>query len=97
MTPKPAYEALLKLIKGKWWTRTEARVSRQGRAQFHGFYGEYTVGAMEHGHEIVGAFTFNAKTPQPMEVRLNSPRDGTQTGASGFDRNHHDPMRGNCG
>jgi GH35 family endo-1,4-beta-xylanase len=41
MTPKPAYEALLKLIKGKWWTRTEARVSRQGQAQFHGFYGEY--------------------------------------------------------
>ena len=71
MTPKPAYESLLKLVKGKWWTRTEARVSRKGRAQFHGFYGEYRVSATEHGHEIVGTFTFDAKTPQPMEVKLN--------------------------
>jgi GH35 family endo-1,4-beta-xylanase len=71
MTPKPAYEALLKLIKDKWWTRTEARVSRQGRAQFHGFYGEYRVTAEEHGHEITGTFTFDPKTPQPMEVSLN--------------------------
>jgi len=70
MTPKPAYEALLKLIKGKWWTQTEASVSRQGRAQFHGFYGEYKVTAEEHGHEIVGTFAFDVKTPQPMEVRL---------------------------
>jgi GH35 family endo-1,4-beta-xylanase len=70
MTPKPAYEALLKLIKGKWWTRTEARVSRRGRAQFHGFYGEYRVTSEEHGREIVGTFAFDAKTPQPMEVRL---------------------------
>ena len=71
MTPKPAYEALLKLIKGKWWTQSEARVSRQGRAQFHGFYGEYRVTAREHGNEIVGTFTFDPETPQPVEVRLN--------------------------
>ena len=70
MTPKPAYEALLKLIKGKWRTQTEASVSRQGRAQFHGFYGEYRVTAEEHGHEIVGTFAFDVKTPQPVEVRL---------------------------
>jgi hypothetical protein len=46
-------------------------VSRQGRAQFHGFYGEYRVTAEEHGHEITGTFTFDPKTPQPMEVSLN--------------------------
>ena len=71
MTPKPAYEALLKLVKGRWWTRTEARVARQGRAQFHGFYGGYKVTAEDHGREIVGTFTFDAKSPQPVEVRLN--------------------------
>jgi len=26
MTPKPAYEVLMSLVKGRWWTRTEARV-----------------------------------------------------------------------
>jgi endo-1,4-beta-xylanase len=71
MTPKPAYEALLKLIKGKWWTRTEARVSRQGRAQFHGFYGEYRVTTNDHGREITGTFAFDAKTSQPLEVRMH--------------------------
>ena len=70
MTPKPAYEALTKLIKGKWWTRTEARVSRRGSAQFHGFFGEYRVTAEEDGREISGTFTFDAKTTQPIEVRL---------------------------
>ena len=70
MTPKPAYMALMKLIKGRWWTRTEALISRQGTAHFHGFYGEYRVSAEEHGHEIVGTFVFDAQTPQPMEVKL---------------------------
>jgi hypothetical protein len=71
MTPKPAYDALMKLIKGKWWTRAEARVSHQGAAQFHGFYGDYKVTVKKHGRELTGAFTFNAKTAQPIEVKLN--------------------------
>lgn len=71
MTPKPAYDALMKLIKGKWWTRTEARVSPQGAAQFHGFYGDYKLHVKEHGRELTGTFTFDAKTTQPVEVKLN--------------------------
>ena len=71
MTPKPAYQALMKLIKGKWWTRTEARLSRQATAHFHGFYGEYRVSAREGGREIVGIFAFDAKTPQPITVTLD--------------------------
>jgi GH35 family endo-1,4-beta-xylanase len=71
MSPKPAYDALMKLIKGQWWTRAEARVSRQGAAQFHGFYGDYKVSVKEHGRELAGTFTFNAKTAQPVEVKLN--------------------------
>jgi len=70
MTPRPAYEALMSLVKGRWWTRTEARVSSKGRAQFRGFYGEYRVNAQEGAREMSGAFTFDARTPQPIEVRL---------------------------
>ena len=70
MTPKPAYEALMRLVKGRWWTRTEVRVSRRGQAQFHGFFGEYRVTAEEDGREISRTFTFDAKTTQPIEVRL---------------------------
>jgi len=71
MTPKPAYNALMKLIKGNWWTRTEARVSRPGTAQFHGFYGDNKVSVKEHGRELTGTFTFNPKTAQVIEIKLN--------------------------
>ena len=71
MTPKPAYDALMKLIKGKWWTRTEARASGQGAAQFHGFYGDYKVSVKEHGRELTGTFTFNPQTTQPVDVKLS--------------------------
>lgn len=70
MTPKPAYDALMQLIKGKWWTRTEALTLRRGAAQFHGFYGDYKVSVKEHGRELTGTFTFNRATPQPVEVKL---------------------------
>jgi len=71
MTPKPAYDALMKLIKDRWWTRAEARVSRQGTAQFHGFYGDYQVSVKDHGRELTGTFTFNSQSAQPIEVKLN--------------------------
>ena len=70
MTPKPAYDALMKLIKGKWWTRTEAVSSREGRAQFHGFYGDYRAQVEDHGRILTGTFSFDKTTHGPIEVRL---------------------------
>jgi hypothetical protein len=61
----------MKLIKGQWWTRVEARVLRQGTAKFRGYYGDYKVNVKEHGRELSGTFTFNTKTAQPIEVKLN--------------------------
>jgi len=43
MTPKPAYEALKKLIKGKWWTRTQVQSGADGTARFRGFLGDYRL------------------------------------------------------
>lgn len=43
MSPKPAYEELKKLIKGKWWTKTEATTDAKGKTAFRGFQGEYRV------------------------------------------------------
>jgi endo-1,4-beta-xylanase len=71
MTPKPAYDALMNLIKGKWWTRTQARMLPEGVAQFHGFYGDYKVNVQDHGREYTGTFTFTAKSTRPVEVKLN--------------------------
>jgi GH35 family endo-1,4-beta-xylanase len=43
MTPKPAYEELKRLIKGKWWTRTQLRTGVNGTVAFRGFLGDYRV------------------------------------------------------
>jgi GH35 family endo-1,4-beta-xylanase len=44
MSPKPAYEALLKLVKGEWWTGPQSLTTdADGTASFRGFLGEYAV------------------------------------------------------
>jgi len=44
MTPKPAYTALLKLVKGKWWTAThKLTTDATGRVRFRGYLGDYDV------------------------------------------------------
>ncbi len=70
MTPKPAYGALKGLIKGKWWTRTEAVVGEGGEAKFCGFFGEYRVAAGEEGRERAATFFFDKTTRGPVTVKL---------------------------
>ena len=42
MTPKPAYAALLKLVKGKWWTAARnLTADAAGRVRFRGYLGDY--------------------------------------------------------
>lgn len=46
MTPKPAYEALMKRVKGEWWTgELKLTTDAQGRLGVRGFLGDYTVQA----------------------------------------------------
>jgi len=48
MTPKPAYAALLRLVKGKWWTAPQnLTTDAAGRVRFRGYLGDYdaTCGA----------------------------------------------------
>ena len=45
-TPKPAYDALLGLVKGEWWLApTETVTDAEGRVAVSGFGGEYRVSA----------------------------------------------------
>jgi GH35 family endo-1,4-beta-xylanase len=43
LTPKPAYERLLELVKGKWWTQARATTDARGECAFRGFRGKYRV------------------------------------------------------
>lgn len=75
MTPKPAYEALRKLIKDDWWTRTEASVDESGQAKFRGFLGEYkaTV-SLPDGTAYAGAFSVAKDAVEPVTVQLMAER-----------------------
>jgi hypothetical protein len=71
MTPKPAYNELKKLIKGKWWTQTETTTEAAGKAEFRGFYGQYEVTSKIGGRKITGTFTLDKSKKTAIEVRLS--------------------------
>ncbi len=56
MSPKPAYEELMKLVKGKWWTQLDLAADGQGSAGFRGFLGDYRVTATAEGRTASGSF-----------------------------------------
>lgn len=43
LSPKPAYDRLIKLLKGQWWTRADLMTSGDGTAAFRGFLGRYRI------------------------------------------------------
>jgi len=72
MTPKPAYDELKRLIKGKWWTQTRTTVSDGGKARFRAFFGQYEVTARVGGRELTGTFRFDKTAKEIIEVRLKT-------------------------
>ncbi|MBN2592156.1 MAG: endo-1,4-beta-xylanase [Sedimentisphaerales bacterium] len=71
MSPKPAYEELERLIKGKWWTKTEATTDTGGTAKFRGFLGEYEVNAQVGGKNLTGTFHLD-KTAREIDAQLKA-------------------------
>ncbi|HST51712.1 MAG TPA: endo-1,4-beta-xylanase [Pyrinomonadaceae bacterium] len=43
MTPKPAYERLLALVRGSWWTRASGRTNGAGEYEMRVFLGSYKI------------------------------------------------------
>jgi endo-1,4-beta-xylanase len=70
MTPKPAYERLRQLIKGKWWTRIEARLPADGPLRFRGFRGRYRVRTVVNGRPVQGFFDLVEPGTGPAHVAL---------------------------
>ncbi len=70
MSPKPAYEQLERLIKDKWWTKTETTVTAGGQARFRGFLGQYEVAVRIGSRKLTGTFQLDKTTKQTIDVRL---------------------------
>lgn len=71
MTPKPAYEQLQRLVKGKWWTETDARAESGGNVHFRGFFGQYEVSAHGGDRKFTGTFRFDKTADKVVDVRLS--------------------------
>jgi GH35 family endo-1,4-beta-xylanase len=72
LTPKPAYHELLKLVKGKWWTRETLETNAEGTASFRGFLGEYKVVVTVKGKEQPQqAFTLDKGEKNRWTVKLD--------------------------
>jgi GH35 family endo-1,4-beta-xylanase len=66
MTPKPAYNALKKLIKQDWWTGPlELKTDDNGRLKFRGFLGDYIIECSK------GRGQFKLDKPQYAEKTVN--------------------------
>jgi hypothetical protein len=67
MSPKPAYEALAKMIKKEWWTGpTVLKTDAQGKVNFRGFLGVYFVKT----ERLAGTFDLAAPGPAAVAARL---------------------------
>jgi len=55
-SPKPAYEVLMRLVKGEWWTQASAATDRGGGCAVRAFYGDYEIGVRANRKEAAAKF-----------------------------------------
>ena len=53
MTPKPAYDALMKLIHHDWWTSETLTTDAQGNCSVRAFCGDYDVTPIDATHHMI--------------------------------------------
>ena len=71
MSPKPAYDELMKRIKGTWSTKAEKRTAEGGTVSFRGFRGDYKVTVTgADGKMKVGTFKLTRESQGAIEVRV---------------------------
>ena len=70
MTPKPAYEELRKLIRGRWWTRVEVTTDAEGRARIRAMCGQYRVTARRDDRVMSMTFVVRKGVENRLELRL---------------------------
>jgi len=69
-SPKPAHEALDRLINRDWKTVLETNSTARGEVEFRGFHGEYTVTAQSRGKTVKQTFRLKKGAPNEWTVRF---------------------------
>jgi GH35 family endo-1,4-beta-xylanase len=71
MSPKPAYDRLLELVRKRWWTRETGQTDSNGVFSFQGFRGNYRVTVTDsQGAKVERQLTLKKKSPGELQIRL---------------------------
>jgi endo-1,4-beta-xylanase len=71
MSPKPAYERLHELVKGRWWTRLDGTANARGEFPARAFYGRHRVEVESpEGRKGVQELDWQRAAPNRVEVTL---------------------------
>ena len=79
LTPKPAYQALARLIRQEWRTDAEGPCDGMGRFRFRGFFGRYRVRAMLTDGSV-GVWEINVAADRPRDITLTYPPESADPG-----------------
>lgn len=69
-SPKPAYEALDRLINHDWKTEFTVSSGARGEVAFRGFHGEYTVTATSGGKTVMQTFSLKKASPNEWTIKF---------------------------
>ena len=72
LSAKPAYDRLLDLVRGRWWTDDTARTGKEGEIRLRAFYGSYEIRAKKGDRHAV-VRTEHRRAEGRLEVRLTLP------------------------
>lgn len=71
MSPKPAFNRLMRLIHHAWWTNTSGTTDGQGRFSTRAFYGDYFITATDAaGHVVRSEIAFPAGETKTVVLTL---------------------------
>ncbi len=72
LSAKPAYEKLVYLLKEKWWTKAAGATNAEGRFEFRGFLGDFSIRVRTaDGRAAERAVTLDKDQPNRFEVRID--------------------------
>lgn len=73
MSPKPAYDALMSLIHGQWWTSSKGATDRHGAYRVHAFYGDYRITVTSPGARPQTVMASMPEASGPLRVVVTVP------------------------
>jgi GH35 family endo-1,4-beta-xylanase len=71
LSPKPAYDRLMSLIHGDWWTQEDLVTTEDGAAPFRGFHGDYLITVEAEGAQATIETSLGPEAPGRILVQIS--------------------------